>query len=222
MQEIIIELKAPFLSCRTFNSGYGYTTPTIPHSGAYGLVLNLAGFNMLDYGKEPIQAGKEALVYPCVKDMPGLEISVGLISTGNISALLHQYHKHSLTPGVDIEYFGRKPIVSIGKREYVSSYHGVIGVRGDDDIIEKVSRGTKECYGGIPFAGQRNLFFSEINLVSGVKAKWFKTDLDRGEQTIFLTTGIDRADSSNTKGELFALSAETESIPASAWVTPYH
>lgn len=236
---VIIELKAPFFSYREFNTGgYQYTLPVIPHSSAYGLALNLAGIEMKS--DVPKKYSGSYVFYPAI-NTPKLEVAVGLISCGGFGALTHQYHRFVVTyrstkenprPSpkgntnttlVAKEYGGRKFDIGIIQREYLSDFHGVIAVRGNQNLVEKIIEGTNICYGGIPYSGQRNLFFSEINCVNNVSAYWFSAKKQNITKAVNLTSSIDRADTTKTKRKIWYIMDEMLITPPdSSWESPYH
>lgn len=249
MESIIISFKAPFFSYREFNTGdYCYSLPVIPHSAAYGLVLNLAGIEIKGVNCENINT-------------PMLEIAVGLVSYDNVSCLIHQYHKYTQSYGnkyspyewvknddgtytlkeeikkkgkqktslsdVKKQYHGRKWGIGIIKREYLIDYHGVIGVKGDSEIINKIKEGIDNCVGSIPYAGQSNLMFSHLN-IENTEAYWLVTELldddDNDEvKSVQLTTEVNRIKSNKTLRKTFYINNEMSSEPyEKSWVTPYN
>jgi CRISPR-associated protein Cas5t len=251
MQEsIIIDFDAPFFSYREFNTGdYSYSLPVIPHSAAYGLVLNLAGIEIKGDKIESMCGS-----FKCKRNTntPNLGIAVGFVSFDGISCLIHQYHKYTQsysclspyeweenqdgtfsvkenTKGVKSsisnlkkDYQGRKWSIGIVKREYLTNYHGVIGVRGDKFLIEKIKHGIDECFGSIPFAGDRNLMFSKIS-INNPEANWLSTKKIQNCKSLELSTKIDRVNSHRTVREIFYIDDKKSNKPSEfSWVNPYN
>lgn len=234
MKNAIIGLKAPFLSYRPFNVGseYNYTLPTIPHSAAYGIGLNLAGIEMKDNG---IKTGG---IREAIDNLPKLQIAVGVHTKScdsEIGKLLHQNHNYVKTASLakslgktqkelDKIYGYRKYSIAPSNREYISNYHGFIALRSDDeDLIDSIINGIDNCIGSVPYAGRTNQFFSHIYQAGNDLVHWYSI-ADNGGSPLDLTTSIrDRKESTKTIVRRFFLSKEASIFPSeNCWVSPYN
>jgi CRISPR-associated protein Cas5t len=104
------------------------------------------------------------------------------------------------------------------------NYQGVIGVQTADDFLhEQIARGLRgeleaQRY-GLPFAGDNNYLFDNIELVDEPPADtlWYARFRPRdtpSKGTFRLTVGIDRSDNSKTTSLIFA---PTQTLSEAAW-----
>ncbi len=221
-----LEIKAPFAAFRGFQAGvYRATSPIMPPSAAFGLVLNLAGIEMRD-----LTPGVTTLIR---KDLPMLEIALGTMPETNseVCTLYQQLHsypvggsgKDDLKPRTHGAKFWITPV----KRELLVGFHMAIGVRSEDNgLLEKVKLGLAgeldESRYGLPFAGDNNLLFDRIDILTAPPlAKWYVQMDSKGKPmkgSYRLTVGIDRSDNSQTTSLLYApIEEPTTDPPDEAW-----
>jgi CRISPR-associated protein Cas5t len=224
MHTFWLHVRAPFAAFRGFQAGvYRSTSPVMPPSAAYGLVLNLAGIEM----REPVDSPTTLIR----SDLPRLRIAVGLVKAADRSSLYQQLHGYRVGTDEKTKMMaaltkGAKYQVVPVRRELLVGYEGVIGVQtSDEDLVKQVSRGLRgeleaRRY-GLPFAGDNNYLFDRIELVGEPLADivWYARHRPGDTQvkgTYRLTVGIDRADNSRTTSFIFA-PAETLSEAAWTW-----
>lgn len=224
MHTFWLHVRAPFAAFRGFQAGvYRSTSPVMPPSAAYGLVLNLAGIEM----REPVD-GLTTLIR---SDLPRLRIAVGLVKAADRSSLYQQLHGYRVGTDEKTKMMaaltkGAKYQVVPVRRELLVGYEGVIGVQtSDENLVEQASRSLRgeleaRRY-GLPFAGDNNYLFDRIELVGEPPAGiiWYVRHQPGDTQakgTCRLTVGIDRADNSRTTSFIFA-PAETLSEDAWTW-----
>src|SRR5437764_1490064 len=89
MEEFYLRVRAPFAAYRSFQAGvYRTSSPVMPHSAAFGLILNLAGIEMRD---------TQSLYEPTTRireDVPRLRIAVGSVKLPEKSSLFQQLHTY--------------------------------------------------------------------------------------------------------------------------------
>src|SRR5688572_22411460 len=97
METLWLHLKAPFAAFRWMQAGvWRATSPVIPPSAAWGLVLNLAGVDTRLPGE-----GVTTLVRP---DAPTLGIAVGAVNFASKSSLYQQLHTYPVgNSGAELE-----------------------------------------------------------------------------------------------------------------------
>ena len=127
MHTFWLHIRAPFAAFRGFQAGvYRSTSPVMPPSAAYGLVLNLAGIEM----REPVD-GLTTLIR---SDLPRLRIAVGLVKAADRSSLYQQLHGYRVGTDEKTKMMaaltkGAKYQVVPVRRELLVCYEGVIGVQ---------------------------------------------------------------------------------------------
>ncbi|HNB99411.1 MAG TPA: CRISPR-associated protein Cas5, partial [Leptospiraceae bacterium] len=98
MEEFYIHVKAPFAAYRYFQAGnYRVTMPTMPHSAAYGLILNLAGIEMRKGLNELTTLIKDVVREYSFQDensVPSLKISIGDIDISKKGSVFQQLHDY--------------------------------------------------------------------------------------------------------------------------------
>lgn len=220
MNTFWLSLRAPFAAFRGFQAGvYRSTSPVMPPSSAYGLVLNLAGIEM-----RASLNGVTTLIRP---DLPSLRIAIGLIKQTQRSSIYQQLHSYPVgSSGKELAKltYGSKFWITPVRREVLVDYEGVIGVQSPDEnlraLVEKGLRGELQSSRyGLPFAGDNNYLFDSIELSDEPPgdAIWYArfqpNDTPR-KGTCRLTVGIDRKDNSKTTSLLFA---PTNTLTESVW-----
>ena len=87
METMWLRVRAPFAAFRGFQAGvYRATSPVMPPSTAYGLLLNLAGIEM--------RGPMNGVTTEIREGLPKLRIAVGAISTQEISTIYQQLHSY--------------------------------------------------------------------------------------------------------------------------------
>lgn len=232
MQPFYLQVRAPFAAFRWMQAGvYRATSPVIPPSAAWGLVLQLAGIETRS-DDDDVTTGIRA-------DAPGFEIAVGHAPDGGeqgepayrpqVSVLYQQLHSYPVgNSGKELRArtHGAKYWIAPARRELLVDFRGVIGVRGAapdlrDRVVEGLEgRGPAARY-GLPFAGDNNLLLDDVTVrTSPPDAVWYEQWDGIGAPrrgSCRLTTWIDRADSSRTETPLFAPVAAS-APPDAAWV----
>ena len=233
---LILYVKAPFGAYRPFVAGsYRQTSPFITPTGAYGLLLNLAGLeSRLNDPKLVATAMRE--------DLPSAKVAIGMLRKPTTSRLLQQLHNYPVgntgkehAPNTKGGKYNIQPIT----RELLTGIEGYIGLDGNDDLEDSVRLGLARGLSmtrtdgraryGIPFLGDNSLMVDVIEEARNERrpmhsARWY-CSLRRLPQsdgprpgTCRMTTWIDRNDMSRTRSDLFAPSDATMSIPEEAWV----
>jgi CRISPR-associated protein Cas5t len=194
----------------------------MPHSAAYGLVLNLAGIEMRDDGNSIVTMTRE--------DLPELRLASGLITipeTGKLFQQLHSYPVGSTGKELAARARGSKFLISPVRREFLIGYDGLIGVETDDDSLKSVITANLEGVNnepryGLPFLGDNNFLIDQIDMLEEpLPAHWYTRQLSSKSGVVRssrLTVNIDRIDNSKTISYLFAQSKTKEVYPPeSAW-----
>lgn len=230
---LFLRLKAPFAAFRPLQAGtFRSTTPTIPPTTAYGLLLNLAAIDIRDW--KTISKSSTHILKKLPKAAQGVEIAIANLGkpTANpeVATLLQQIHNvpvGEISPEKWERTKGCKPNIKPIRREVLVGFHAVIAVRCSDELKSLVIAGLEgelnESRGyGLPFAGDNNFLFDEIEVASETKPLHWYTRIEDGEDprvgTCRLTTWIDRSNSANTRVEAFApLGIPQYDPPSGAW-----
>ena|ERR1043165_3320929 len=233
MSRFWLRVSAPFAAFRPFQAGvHRATSPVMPPSTAYGLVLNLAGIEMREYTPKNVTT----LIR---KDLPRLRIAVGVITPPEKCSLYQQLHSYRVgsdaqTKQLESKTHGAKYWIAPARRELLVGYDGIIGVDApaEANLVKRVQEGLRggldAARYGLPFAGDNNFLFDQIELMTVPKAAQWYTRVEPDDEprkgSCRLSVGIDRADNSKTTTALFApLVGSTEQLPDSAWTwTPRH
>ncbi len=214
-----LRVRAPFAAFRGFQAGvYRATSPVMPPSTAYGLVLNLAGIEMRAPASGPTTLIRE--------DVPKLQIAIGVISAaerGSLYQQLHSYPVGNSGKGLAAKTHGAKYWIVPVRRELLVGFDGIIGLQSaEGDLYQRLQRGLRGELGepryGLPFAGDNNFLFDRIEVVDEPPdvTHWYarmQPDDPPRRGSCRLTVGIDRADNSKTTSFLFAPTEERSSIP---------
>jgi CRISPR-associated protein Cas5t len=224
MGRLWLRVRAPFAAYRPLQAGvYRATSPFLPPSAAYGLVLNLAGVETRAPGASAITQVRE--------DVPLLRIALGAPGAlPEVSSLYQQLHTYPVgNSGKERKerMHGAKYWIAPARRELLVGLDAIIGVESEDEaLLAEVGRGlrgerTTRRY-GLPFAGDNNLLFDRIELLEEPPvARWY-APLEEASgprrDSCRLTVGIDRADASRTTTVLLAPGEEPlPEPPESAW-----
>lgn len=218
-----MRLKAPFAAFRHFQAGvYRSTCPIIPYTAAWGLALNLAGIDIRTKQDGPITE-----IDPLA---PSLQLAIGAIEHAERNSLYQQLHSYPVgQSGKEMapRTKGSKYWIAPVKREILVGLDAMVGIRGTGDVLLRIERGLKgelsvERY-GLPFAGDNNLLFDEIQIVDSPIPSYWYTPLEVESRPAVgssrMTVSIDRVDSSNTATLLAAPeSSKSSKPPDSAWI----
>jgi CRISPR-associated protein Cas5t len=237
MDEFWLYARAPIAAFRWMQAGkWRATSPVMPPSAAWGLVLNLAHIDTRE--PESWRQGITTLIRPTA---PALQIAVGTTRFKQLrkeaapiterSALYQQLHSYpvgSSSKELAERTHGAKYHIVPVHREVLVGVELMIGVRTEDDGLRaRVARGLRgeleEARYGLPFAGDNNLLFDEIRLEETPRESLWYAVMQPGESarrgSCRLTTTIDRADASLTQAPLFAPLLHPQAQPPdTAWV----
>lgn len=219
-----LRIRAPFAGFRWMQAGvYRATSPVIPPTTAWGLVLNLASVETRDPTPGPTTLIRT--------DAPRLRLAIGALREPEVGVLYQQLHSYPVgNSGKDLaeRTHGAKYWIAPVKREVLVGFDCVLGVESEDPaLLDRVRRGIAgeldELRYGLPFAGDNNFLIDRIDVLDEPPpARWYVVmDADSPPQrgSCRLTVGIDRADASRTTALLFAPTPEFCSPPPpSAWV----
>jgi CRISPR-associated protein Cas5t len=210
MDTFWLHIRAPFAAFRGFQAGvYRSTSPVMPPSAAYGLVLNLAGIEM--------RGSPDGVTTSIRRDLPRLRLAIGVLNQPARASLYQQLHSYPVgNSGKELAELthGAKYWIVPVRREMLVDYDGVIGVQtSDEGLRELVGKGLrgeleKGRY-GLPFAGDNNYLYDNIEIFNEPPAgtTWyahFGPDESPRKGTCRLTIGIDRTDNSRTTTSVFA------------------
>jgi CRISPR-associated protein Cas5t len=213
-----LRLRAPFAAFRWLQAGvYRATSPVIPPSAAWGLVLNLAGIETRAALNTPV-TGTRA-------DLPSLGLAIGRVLRPEVATLYQQLHGYpvgSSSKELQAGTHGAKYHIAPVRRELLVDFDCVLGVRGDEAILGRAERGLRgewhdQRY-GLPFAGDNNLLFDRIDRIDGPSAAdWVVPGAGASMSESFrLTVKIDRADTARTDTRLYAFE-HAAAPPEHAW-----
>lgn len=234
-----LRLKAPFAAFRPLQAGaFRSTMPTIPPTTAYGLLLNLAAIDIRDW--KTISKSSTHILKKLPKVAQNVEIAIANLGepTANPEKATLLQQLHNVPVNTSAKQFppekwertkGCKPNIKPIRREMLVSFQAVIAVRCSDELRSLIIAGLQGDLNenrdyGLPFAGDNNFLFDEIEVIPGIKPLHWYTRIEDGELprlgTCRLTTWIDRSNSANTRVEAFA-PIETPQVepPHNAWTT---
>lgn len=224
MDYLWLRIRAPFAAFRGFQAGvYRSTSPVMPPSAAFGLVLNLAGIEMRDS-----RSGVTTLIRD---DLPCLQLAIGKIpdSDSDVCTLYQQLHSYPVgASGKNLKALthGSKFWITPVRRELLVGLDMVLGVKAESNLLERVEQGLKgqldQPRYGLPFAGDNNFLFDRIDILTGPPpTRWYvqmQPDDPPMPDSYRLTVGIDRADNSKTSSYLYAPTpTPTSEAPKYAW-----
>lgn len=221
MHSFWLRIRAPFAAFRWLQAGvYRASSPTIPPSAAWGLVMNLAGIETRD--------SAPALVTRRRSDAPRVQVAIGEVAPSELNTLYQQLHGYPVgSSGADLEKraHGSKYWIAPVRREILCGVDVCVGVRDHETaLLDRVRQGLAgelPRY-GLPFLGDNNLLIDRIEVLEQPHpARWFRRVDDQtrsASNTARLTVDIDRQDSSRTKALLFQRSSNIGvQVPEDAW-----
>lgn len=217
-----LRVRAPFAAFRWMQAGvYRATSPVIPPSAAWGLVLNLAHVET--------RASGDHVTTPTRADAPALRLAIGAVSRAELTSLYQQLHSYPVgTSGADLKQRtqGAKYWIAPARRELLVGFDAVIGVQSPaPQLLERVALGLRgelgEARYGLPFAGDNNLLIDRIDVIDvPPPTRWYeRLSGDSGPRlgSCRLTVAIDRRDSAKTEQVLFAPTDPQIEPPEQAW-----
>lgn len=234
MAPLWLRVRAPFAAYRPLAAGvFRGTARTMPHSAAYGLLLNIAGIESRSDVQQPVTGRREGL--------PVLEVAIGDAATegceppaatvGVLYQQLHGYPVGSASKALAAGTRGAKYHIAPARRELLVGLDVVVAVRPTNQEGEAVLRRLPSGLAGeldgarygLLFAGDNNLLVDRIDLSAAALSACWYTPVHLGDAvrlgTVRLTSVIDRADSSRTTAALFApLTRASHDVPDAAWV----
>ncbi len=220
-----LRVRAPFAAFRWLQAGvYRASSPTIPPSAAWGLVLNLAGVETRDTTPSVTTLRRT--------EVPKLQIAIGEVRAAQFNSLYQQLHGYPVgNSGKELaeRAHGSKFWIVPVRREILTDVDIVIGVRDSTTTLaERVASGLRGAIGryGLPFLGDNNFLIDRIEMLAEPSdVQWYcrlgDDDSDAVRNTCRLTVDIDRQDSAKTRSELFRRLEDRMSFPPEAawtWV----
>jgi CRISPR-associated protein Cas5t len=237
--EQFLRLKAPFASFRPFQSGsYRSTTPVPSPSNVYGILLNLAGIEQRTNLDQPVTLIRD--------DLPEIEIAIAervilchssnssdkeeVVASSETAILSQQLHTYPVgNSGKELaqKTYGAKYWIAPVRREVLVNLDLVIGIRAEQELYQRIQQGLHgeldQSRYGLPFAGDNNFLFNEIEEIQQPSmARWYcplRENTSPRPGTCRLTTWIDRADNTKTQIGVFIPSDFLSSPPNSAWIS---
>jgi len=200
-------VRAPFATFRQYTAtNYRPTFLVMPPSTAYGFVMNVA-----------------CLDTRISQDLPSIQVAVGNVSSPTVA--VHTQQVHRFKPSEKTTADGRKPGISIARREFLVDYNGVIAVRCGQDFAKRLRQGLNgeltADYGPL-FLGDNDYLVDFLNEAT-VAARWYctKPSSEDSSEACNLTISIQRKVTSVTSHmATFYPTDLTEDIPESAWTSP--
>ncbi len=222
MNELVVRVRAPFAAFRWLQAGvYRATSPVIPPSAAWGLLLNMAAID---------SRGADVKGTTTVRpDAPALEIAVAALAEPETAVLYQQLHSYPVgNSGKEFQArtHGAKYWIAPARREVLVGFDCLVAARGPSEVLHAIRAGLRGDLAtpryGLLHAGDNNLLVDRVDVVDEPPpCRWFAR-LGAGDTprrgSCRLTIGIDRADSSGTTSATYApLSTESSQPPPEAW-----
>ena len=222
MNPFWLRVRAPFAAFRWLQAGvFRASSPTMPPSAAWGLVLNLAGIETRREGATPITLRRA--------DAPRCDIALGEHRAAQTNSLYQQLHSYPVgSSGQDLaaRSHGSKYWIAPARREILVDIDVIIGVRNGSVPLECLIRaglkGELPRY-GLPFLGDNNFLVDRVDILDHPsEAFWYCRVPEQSSEpirdTCRLTVDIDREDSSRTVSALYQRSPAMQSDPPEgAW-----
>jgi CRISPR-associated protein Cas5t len=227
-------VRAPFAAFRTFTAGwYRPTAAFLTPSAAYGLVLNLAGYeSRRDDGHSPMTMTAFGL--------PSVRLALGAVPGGSqgpypsVQTLYQQLHNYPVGKDAGKKYIegarGNKYNITPVRREFLADLRAFICLDGHPELearVRDVLSGHPARSGvryGLPFLGDNAFLIDRLEIRnSPEEAHWYRRLIfgdDPGivPHTTRLTIWIDRQDMSKTRSGLYApLEQPCSEVPEDAW-----
>lgn len=211
MGRLYLRVQAPFAAFRWMQAGvYRGTSPVIPPSAAWGLVLNIASMET--------RASVSGVTTLVRADAPAMRLAVGTLrgpepEVASLYQQLHGYPVGNTSKPLKEGARGAKYHIAPARRELLVGLDAVIGVETPDDtLLQRLHLGIAgalpESRYGVLFAGDNNLMVDRVSIDTVAPEAWWFERLESGSSprrgSCRLTVGIDRSDSSRTTSEVFA------------------
>ncbi|MCY6492312.1 type I-MYXAN CRISPR-associated protein Cas5/Cmx5/DevS [Leptolyngbya sp. GGD] len=224
MAELWLRIRAPFAAFRGFQAGvYRSTSPVMPPSAAFGLVLNLASIEMRD-----ASSGANTTIR---SDLPCLKLAIGIVpdTESEVCSLYQQLHSYPVgASGKELRArtHGAKYWITPVRREVLVGFDMVLGIQAEPELLKRVQQGLsgrlQEPRYGLPFAGDNNFLFDQIDVLNErLPVCWYvqlQPDDPPMRNSYRLTVGIDRTDNSKTTSYLYApIDVPSLEPPIHAW-----
>jgi CRISPR-associated protein Cas5t len=233
---MFLYLEAPFAAFRTFTAGWYRPTATfLTPSAAYGLVLNVAGYeSRLREG----EAGHDGRVPATLTraGLPPVRLALGAPAGGEatyprVQTLYQQLHNYPVGAAGAARAEsarGSKYNITPVRREFLSGLRAVVALDANARLEDRVRRGLSgELDGGrygLPFLGDNQFLPNRLEerAASG-SCHWYErveeaSGAEPRPGTTRLTVWIDRADLSRTVSHLYAPTVDAVAdVPALAW-----
>jgi CRISPR-associated protein Cas5t len=217
-----LRVRAPFAAFRWLQAGvYRASSPTMPPSAAWGLVLNLAGIETRSEVPAPVTLRRS--------DAPRCDIAVGERRTPELASIYQQLHGYPVGESGKAraaQAHGSKYWIAPARREVLVEVDLIIGIRNESvplaSRIRAGLRGELPRY-GLPFLGDNNFLVDRVEVLeSPSEAFWYCRVPEQASETMRetcrLTVDIDREDGSRTVSGLYRRSSKLrDSPPEEAW-----
>lgn len=222
MSELVLRVRAPFAAFRWMQAGvYRATSPIIPPSAAWGLLLNIGAIET----RGPEVDGTTSIR----ADAPPLELAVAALGRSETAVLYQQLHTYPVgSSGKELRArtHGAKYWIAPARRELLVDFDCMIAARGPNDVLDAIRAGLRgERTGsryGLLHAGDNNLLVDRVEVIEQPPPCHWYAPLRPGAAprpgSCRLTIGINREDSSATSSATYApVSMASEQPPAEAW-----
>jgi len=232
--EAMLRVQAPFAAFRQLQAGaYQTTSPTIPPSAAWGLVLNCAAIETRDATSHPITLRRA--------DAPRFQVAIGELGQPQVASLYQQLHGYPVGNAgkkFAAKSQGSKYWIKPVRREVLINLDLVIAVRElSDDVAVRIGQGLsgKLPRYGLPFLGDNNFLIDRIEFLrEPLAARWFcqvdeasttqppsmppDVKQSNARDTSRLTIDIDRKDSARNTSYIYErMSEPVDNPPKAAW-----
>lgn len=222
MTELVLRVRAPFAAFRWMQAGvYRATSPIIPPSAAWGLLLNIGAIET----RGPDVDGTTSIR----PDAPSLEIAVAALGESETAVLYQQLHTYPVgNSGKELQArtHGAKYWIAPARREVLVGFDCLIAARGPIEVLDAIRAGLRGELAapryGLLHAGDNNLLVDRVDVVEAPPPCHWYAPLRAGDSprrgSCRLTIGINRADSSGTTSATYApVSTASVQPPTDAW-----
>jgi CRISPR-associated protein Cas5t len=234
---LCLYLEAPFAACRTFTAGWYRPTATfLTPSAAYGLLLNVAGFDSRLREEDESHDGRTpaSLMRP---GLPPVRLALGAPAADGdpyprVQTVYQQLHNYPVGASGSERAesaHGNKYNITPVRREFLTDLRALIVLDGNPELEDSVRaglRGERNAHRyGLPFLGDNSFLLDRLEVRPFIPAAhWYERVTEASgsgprPHTTRLTILIDRAELARTTSALFAPTEEAATaIPEAAWV----